>query len=133
MEKIAKTILEHMEKLSFDDMDNFDKFDYFRDNIEDDIKFLCSQIVKKEPTIITPSKRDNTIDSIEEKIINEYNKETVSMWDILSFFGVNNISLEQAVELYAKLMNYSDGDIMIRFTSEIDKNDLNKIGDHVII
>lgn len=133
MEKIAKTILEHMKKLSSNDMDNHDKFDYFRDNIEDDIKFLCSQIIEKEPAVITPSKVDINTNNVEEQIINEYNKEAIAMWDILASLGVNNISLEKATELYARLMDYSDGDVIVRFTSEINKDDLNKIGDYVII
>lgn len=133
MEEIAQNILEHMNKLSFDDMDNYDKFEYFRDHIEDDINFLCSQIIEKEPTVITPSEINNDTNNIEKQIISEYDKGAVAMWDILASLGVNNISLEKATELYAKLMNYSDGDIIVRFISEINKDDLNKVGDHIII
>ena len=129
MKKLAQEILDGLEAISYDDMDNFDKYDYFEDNIKCETYDLCNKVLDDSPLYI---EADNNKDlkEIEDRIMQEYHNSDASMWDVLASIGVNNISLEQAIKLYASLMKYSDGDVIVRFTNEISKEDLDKVGDY---
>lgn len=133
MKNLAENLLTKLDKMSMDDMDNFDKFDYYRDNIEDDIKFLCMQVLNDGPMIVSNLTSCDTslTNKIEDSLLEEYNESEVIMGEMLSSIGVNNVSLEKAVELYASLMNEAEGDTFIQiYNDSIDEADLDELGDY---
>lgn len=129
MRELAKDLLNDLNKMS---MDNFDKFDYFENNVKHKIQELCDKVLDETPKVIdVNSNKDLT--ELEEQIGVIYNDNDVCMGELLASTGVNDISLEQATELYAILKAFYDGDTIVRFMNEVDQEDLDKLGDNEII
>lgn len=56
-----------------------------------------------EPVIIK-SIESNDLSNIENELIDMYNKNDVCIEELLASTGVNNISLEEAFELYCRII-----------------------------
>lgn len=131
MKSLAKNILKDIEKLSFDNMDEFDKYDYFKNNMLKNIEWLCKQTLNEKPMIITETSND-CISKIEDSLLEEYHDNSeVVIGEMLSNVGVNNISLEKAASLYASLMNEVEGDLIVQiYNNSISETDLDELGDY---
>ena len=130
-ESIAKSLLEDLNKMSMDDMDEFDKYDYYKDNMEDKIKTLCHQSIDDSPKLIEVMDIHD-LSEIEKDIYNIYKNDNVCMGEILASTGVNNISLEDAMELYAKIMHKAEKDTFVQFYTEfpyLENDDYRIIGE----
>lgn len=134
MKNLAKTILKDLEKLSFDNMDEFDKYDYFKNNILRNVEWLCKQTLNDKPMIVSElSGNCNSLTTLilEDSLFEQYNTSEVIMGEMLASIGVNNISLEKAVELYTSLMNQAEGDVFIQIQNEsISEEDLDELGEY---
>lgn len=77
----------------------------------------------------------NNLSETENKLMEIYQNNDVCMGEVLASTGVNNISLEDAMELYCKLMNKVEGDTFVQYynckpcMNEIDENDYRIIGE----
>lgn len=56
-----------------------------------------------EPVIIK-SIESNDLSNIENELIDMYNKNDICIGELLTSTGVNNISLEEAFELYCRII-----------------------------
>lgn len=54
-------------------------------------------------------------------IVEEYKRFDISMHELLAGIEICGFSTEDVVYIYAKCMNISDGDTIIHFRTEIDK------------
>ena len=69
------------------------------------------------------------LSEVEEKIMKIYEDNDVCMGEVLASTGVNNISLEDAVELYCRIMHKVEGDTFVQFYTDMPylENDEYKI------
>lgn len=67
------------------------------------------------------------IDDCVESIIEEYNRFDVSMSEILASIEIKGFSVEDVVEIYAKCIDRSDSDLLIRIYSDEEKVDLDEV------
>lgn len=56
-------------------------------------------------------------------IIEEYKKFDISMHELLAGIEIRGFSSEDVVYIYAKCMSISDGDTIVHFRTEINKNE----------
>lgn len=88
----------------------------------------------EQPEVVEIMNACNTSET-ENKLMEIYQNNEVCMGEILASTGVNNISLEEAMELYCKLMNKVEGDTFVQYynckpcMNEIDENDYRIIGE----
>ena len=74
----------------------------------------------------------NNLSETENKLMEIYQNNDVCMGEVLASTGVNNISLEDAMELYCKLMHKADGDTFVQFytdTPYLENDDYKIIGE----
>lgn len=74
----------------------------------------------------------NNLSETENKLMEIYQNNDVCMGEVLASTGVNNISLEDAMELYCKLMNKVEGDTFVQFytdTPYLENDDYKIIGE----
>lgn len=77
----------------------------------------------------------NNLSETENKLMEIYQNNDVCMGEVLASTGVNNISLEDAMELYCKLMNKVEGDTFVQYynckpcMNEIYEDDYRIIGE----
>ena len=116
MYNLAKELLEDLEKMSFDNMDDFDKYDYFKEKLEAKTKLLCYKIIDEDKPKIVETNCNKDISNLTEKIKQTYFLESDScIGDMLSSVGINNITLEQAFDTYCELMNEIEGDEFVQY------------------
>lgn len=88
----------------------------------------------KQPEIVEIMNICNTSEA-ENKLMSIYHENDICMGGILASTGINNISLEEAMELYCKLMNKVEGDTFVQYynckpcVNEIDEDDYRIIGE----
>lgn len=88
----------------------------------------------KQPEILEVMNINNLYET-ENKLMEIYQNNDVCMGEVLASTGFNNISLEEAMELYCKLMNKVEGDTFVQYynckpcMNEIDENDYRIIGE----
>ena len=114
MKKLAQELLNDLNKMSMDNMDDFDKYDYFKSNMQQKILELCNTVLDDSPKVIDVMDIQD-LSNIEEQIQHVYEQNDVCMGEVLASTGVNNISLEDAMELYAKIMHNNEGDNFVQF------------------
>lgn len=77
----------------------------------------------------------NNLSETENKLMSICHENDICMGEILASIGVNNISLEEAMELYCKLMNKVEGDTFVQYynckpcMNEIYEDDYRIIGE----
>lgn len=116
MYNLAKELLKDLEKLSFDNMDNFDKYDYFTEKLEAKTKLLCHKVIQEENPSLIETKCNKDISKLTEEIKQIHHLENTGdcMSDTLCKVGINNVTLEQAFETYCSLMNEIEGDEFVQ-------------------
>lgn len=88
----------------------------------------------KQPEILEVMNINNLYET-ENKLMEIYQNNDVCMGEVLASTGVNNISLEEAFELYCRIMNKVEGDTFVQYynckpcMNEIDENDYRIIGE----
>lgn len=65
-----------------------------------------------------------TTDNCVEVIMKEYLKSDVCMGELLACIEIKGFSIENVVEIYAKCIKASDGDLLIKAISEVDMEKL---------
>ena len=116
MYNVAKELLKDLENLSFDNMDDFDKYDYFKEKLEAKTKLLCYKVLEEEKPKLIKTDYNKDISNLTEEIRQTYFLENNScIGDMLSAVGINNITLEQAFETYCQMMNEIEGDEFIQW------------------
>ncbi len=76
-------------------------------------------LIMNEGVTFNVKDRDDCVDAIVE----EYERFSVSMHELLAGIEIRGFSSEDVVYIYAKCMNISDGDTIIHFRTEINKDD----------
>ena len=116
MYNVAKELLKDLEKLSFDNMDDFEKYDYFKEKLEAKTKLLCYKVLEEEKPKLIKANCNKDISNLTEEIRQTYFLENDNcIGDMLSAVGINNITLEQAFETYCQMMNEIEGDEFIQW------------------
>lgn len=106
-------------------------------HIEDDdmvkaIKHFTKDLENKsiEPKVIKETATED-LSKIEKEIITIYHGDDVCVGEVLASTGVNNISLEDAMKLYCKIMHIVEKDTFVQFYNEspcLGNNDYRIIG-----
>ena len=88
----------------------------------------------EQPEVVEIMNTCNTSE-VENKLMSICHENDICMGEILASIGVNNISLEEAMELYCKLMNKVEGDTFVQYynckpcMNEIYEDDYRIIGE----
>lgn len=88
--------------------------------------------MKNLESVIIESIESNDLSNIENELIDMYNKNDICIGELLASIGVNNISLEEAFELYCRIMNKVEDDNFVQFyngTRDFESDNFKFIGE----